>query len=188
MTHANMGDVEHLLFESDVSIYQISKGTGIGETTLHKYRRGQANITNITFNNAIKLQKYYDQLQGDGKMGIRSREENFASALAYLNAVSVRRFEKDKPIIEHTHLASYDKQPMTIYARAIKDVMQYADHFEDMDTKLLDQVHDFIDDLGTERFNDDRLAETYLTHYAKKRKEIEEELEYEEFMLEFLEE
>lgn len=52
-------DIEWLLFESEISIYEISKATGISQQTLYKYTNKISDIKNMTFGNALKLHKYY---------------------------------------------------------------------------------------------------------------------------------
>ncbi len=181
MDYANKKEVEQLLLKSDVSNYRISKETGISEATLNKYKRGDSNLENMTFGNAIKLQDYYTRIKEENELTKNNfREENFARSLAVLNAISLRRFEKNKPSVEVAYKTKMDVKPMTIFARAHKDVMQYADHFDSVDLKLLDRINDHIGVMDTNNFNDDRLDPVYLLYFSKEAMKLEEFVKKEE--------
>lgn len=51
--------IEYLLLNSQITNYQISKDTGIRQTTLSKYATGESNVGNMSLDNAIKLYNYY---------------------------------------------------------------------------------------------------------------------------------
>lgn len=51
-------EIEWLLFESRITSYQISKGTGIAQYTLGKYKKGKSDIGNMSLDNAELLYKY----------------------------------------------------------------------------------------------------------------------------------
>jgi hypothetical protein len=53
--------IEYLLFRSDVSNYQLSKVTGIGQNVLGNYTTGKSDVGNMSLDNAIKL---HDQFKG----------------------------------------------------------------------------------------------------------------------------
>lgn len=52
-------EIEWLLFESEITSYQISKETGIAQYTLGKYRKGNSKIGNMSLDNAEKLYNCY---------------------------------------------------------------------------------------------------------------------------------
>ena len=52
-------NIEKLLFESDISMYKISKATGIAQTTLSRFTRKESNVENMSLKNALKLNEYY---------------------------------------------------------------------------------------------------------------------------------
>jgi len=52
-------NIEKLLFESDVSMYEVSKETGIAQTSLSRYTRKETDINNMRLGHAIKLNDYY---------------------------------------------------------------------------------------------------------------------------------
>lgn len=165
MKYANKNEVEHLLLKSDVSNYRISKDTGIGEGTLNKYKRGEADIENMTFGNAIKLQQYYLKLKEENKLTDKmSREEVFGRAFGVLNIISERHFEKNKPNAETKYMVDFDRKPMTVYFRAHKDVMDYAHKFDEIDLALLDRINEYIGNMDTNEYNDDPLEPVFL-HY-----------------------
>lgn len=53
--------IEYLLFKSGITNYQISKETGIRQTTLGKYTTGKAEISNMSLGNAEKLYAYFKE-------------------------------------------------------------------------------------------------------------------------------
>lgn len=168
MKYANKYDVEYLLLKSDVSNYRISKETGISEATLNKYKRGDSSLENMTFGNAVKLQGYYDKLKkDDGLMKTTTREENFGRALAVLESVGKRRFEKNKPSISALYKSELGIKPMSSFTNAHKDIMQYADHFDAVDIELLDIMDDYVSAISIDEFNDEPLGGKYLLHFSK---------------------
>ncbi len=181
MDYANKKEVEQLLLKSDISSYRISKETGISEATLNKYRRGDSSLENMTFGNAIKLQKYFLELEGEnGLVKKNFREENFARALAVLNAIGNRRFENGKPSVDVAYKTKMDVKPMTIFAKAHQDVMQYSQHFDAIDLKLFDRINDYIGVMDTSSFNDDRLDPVYLLYFSKETVKLNELVKNEE--------
>ena len=52
-------NIEKLLFESDVSMYEVHKATGIAQTTLSRFVRRESDIENMSLRNAIKLNNFY---------------------------------------------------------------------------------------------------------------------------------
>lgn len=55
--------IEWLLTESGVSNYRISKETGISEVMLGRYSSGKIDVGRMSLDNAIKLHKYYTELE-----------------------------------------------------------------------------------------------------------------------------
>ncbi len=55
-------NIEKLLFESGLTNYQISKATGIAQTTLSRFTRKESDIENMSLKNALKLNKYYEEM------------------------------------------------------------------------------------------------------------------------------
>lgn len=52
-------DIEKLLTDSGISIYRISKDTGIAESSLRDYAKGVTKIGNMKLDHAITLHEYY---------------------------------------------------------------------------------------------------------------------------------
>lgn len=52
-------NIEELLFNSDVTMYEVSKATGIAQTTLSRFTRKESDIENMSLRNALKLNEYY---------------------------------------------------------------------------------------------------------------------------------
>lgn len=48
-------NINKLLFESELTNYQISKKTGIAQTTLSRFTRKESDIENMSLKNALKL-------------------------------------------------------------------------------------------------------------------------------------
>ncbi|WP_143833144.1 hypothetical protein [Oceanobacillus timonensis] len=48
-------NINKLLFESGLTNYQISKRTGIAQTTLSRFTRKESDIENMSLKNALKL-------------------------------------------------------------------------------------------------------------------------------------
>lgn len=174
MEYANKQDVERLLFSSEVSSYKIAKETGISEATLNKYRRGESDIDNMTFGNAIKLQNLFLKLKEENKLTKQlTREESFAKALATLDAVSKRRFEKNKPTVSILYRSDLAIKPMTTFTRAHKDVMQYGERFDGIDIELMDRVTGYIGTMSFDDYNDEPLEPSYMVHFSKEAVELE---------------
>jgi DNA-binding Xre family transcriptional regulator len=51
------------LLESDITAYRISKETGISESQLSRMKKGEIEIGRITLDNAIKLNKFWEELK-----------------------------------------------------------------------------------------------------------------------------
>lgn len=56
-------NIKELLENEEVSNYQISKSTGIAQTTLSRFARNESDIGNMSLDNALKLNAYYNQLK-----------------------------------------------------------------------------------------------------------------------------
>lgn len=54
--------IEYLLFKSGITNYQISKETGIRQTTLGKYTTRKSEIGNMSLDNAEKLHAYFKEI------------------------------------------------------------------------------------------------------------------------------
>lgn len=54
-----IGNIKRLLFTSNISMYEVSKATGIPQTTLSRYVRKESDIENMSLKNALKLNDYY---------------------------------------------------------------------------------------------------------------------------------
>ena len=54
--------IEYLLLESPVKVSQISKDTGIRQTTLSRYVTREASVGNMSLDNAILLYDYYNKV------------------------------------------------------------------------------------------------------------------------------
>lgn len=52
-------NIETLLFDTDVTMYEVSQATGIAQTTLSRFTRKESNIENMSLKNALKLNEYY---------------------------------------------------------------------------------------------------------------------------------
>lgn len=51
------------LLESDITAYRISKETGISESQLSRMKKGEIEIGRITLDNAIKLNKFWEEVK-----------------------------------------------------------------------------------------------------------------------------
>jgi len=56
-------NIKELLESEKISNYQISKNTGIAQTTLSRFARSESDIGNMSLDNALKLNEYYNQLK-----------------------------------------------------------------------------------------------------------------------------
>lgn len=54
-----INNIKKLLFESDISMYEVSKATGIPQTTLSRFKRKESDIENMSLKNALKLNDFY---------------------------------------------------------------------------------------------------------------------------------
>lgn len=60
-------EIEYLILESRISNYQISKETGIAQSTLSDYSKGKTDIGRMPLDRAIKLHDYYKKELGEMK-------------------------------------------------------------------------------------------------------------------------
>ena len=56
-------NIYKLLFESGLTNYQISKKTGIAQTTLSRFTRKESDIENMSLKNALKLNELWEDLK-----------------------------------------------------------------------------------------------------------------------------
>lgn len=56
-------NIYKLLFESGLTNYQISKKTGIAQTTLSRFTRKESDIENMSLKNALKLNELWEELK-----------------------------------------------------------------------------------------------------------------------------
>jgi transcriptional regulator with XRE-family HTH domain len=103
-----------------------------------------------------------------------SREEAFGRALAVLDKISERHFEKGKPRASVKYIIDYDRKPATVYFRAHKDIMDYARKFDAIDFALLDRINKYIDSLGIEGFTDEPLDPVHLIYTSKESVKLRE--------------
>lgn len=54
--------IEKLISDKHISNYQISKETGIAQTTLSRFARKESDIGNMSLDNAIKLYDFYKKV------------------------------------------------------------------------------------------------------------------------------
>ena len=54
-----INNIKKLLFESEISMYEVSKATGIPQTTLSRFKRKESDIENMSLKNALKLNDFY---------------------------------------------------------------------------------------------------------------------------------
>lgn len=62
MTIADLDKIKKLL--ETTTAYRISKATGIGETTISRWRTGKTPVEKMSFENAIKLTQYVNEREG----------------------------------------------------------------------------------------------------------------------------
>lgn len=110
----------------------------------------------------------------EGVTSVKSREETFGKALACLNAISTKRFERGKPNVSARYLSDLIDRPMTIYYRAFKDVMQYGAQFDEEDERLLYMAHGFISHIDVEDYSDEALRPSTITYFSNQTKRIVE--------------
>ena len=55
-------NINKLLFESGLTNYQISKRTGIAQTTLSRFTRKESDIENMSLKNALKLNDLWEKV------------------------------------------------------------------------------------------------------------------------------
>lgn len=98
--------IEYLLFESNVSNYQISQATGISQVVFSKYATGKSDIGRMTLDNAEKIYNYY-------KEWLDATEKRFGSVYfdgkeyvlleeAFLN----HHISADFTLVKHVHYAA----------------------------------------------------------------------------------
>ena len=58
-------NIYKLLFESGLTNYQISKKTGIAQTTLSRFTRKESDIENMSLKNALKLNELWEDMKVD---------------------------------------------------------------------------------------------------------------------------
>lgn len=58
-------NINKLLFESGLTNYQISKRTGIAQTTLSRFTRKESEIENMSLKNALKLNALWEEIKED---------------------------------------------------------------------------------------------------------------------------
>lgn len=56
-------NINKLLFESELTNYQISKKTGIAQTTLSRFTRKESDIENMSLKNALKLNELWEEIK-----------------------------------------------------------------------------------------------------------------------------
>lgn len=59
-------DVHWLMHESDVTMYKVSKETGINPSQLSRIKSGEYGLENLTIRNGLKLQTYARKLREEG--------------------------------------------------------------------------------------------------------------------------
>lgn len=150
--------------------YEVAKALNIENRTVNRYQNGNSDISKMTLETAEKLYHYFlDEL---GKM---DREELFSRALAVLNKISVRKriFVERRPSVEALYMGKFSLAPMTIYTRAMKDVMQYGKTFNEYDLKMLARATLYIGYMDTTTFTDDPLSPKSLIYFANETKALE---------------
>lgn len=55
-------NITNLIFKTDLSMYKISKATGVSEQVLGKYKNGDSRIDNMPLETALKLNSFYESL------------------------------------------------------------------------------------------------------------------------------
>lgn len=55
-------NISNLIFKSGVSMYKISKATGVSEPVLGRYKNGSSQIDNMPLETALKLNSFYESL------------------------------------------------------------------------------------------------------------------------------
>ena len=58
-------NIYKLLFESGLTNYQISKKTGIAQTTLSRFTRKESDIENMSLKNALRLNELWEDMKVD---------------------------------------------------------------------------------------------------------------------------
>ena len=96
--------IEYLLLKSDVTNYQISKATGIGQNVLSNYAIGKSSIGNMSLNNALKIHEFYKEM-------LKTMENEFGS-------VTVEG--KEYTLVQKAHL-DYINIPHGEIARLVGD-------------------------------------------------------------------
>ncbi|NTK27658.1 hypothetical protein HQ648_10005 [Enterococcus faecium] len=60
--HADKEKIEKLLFDTDITTYEISKQSSVAETTVSDLRKKKSSIEKMRFDNASKLTKYAEYI------------------------------------------------------------------------------------------------------------------------------
>lgn len=55
-------NISNLIFKSGISMYKISKETGVSEPVLGRYKNGSSQIDNMPLETALKLNSFYESL------------------------------------------------------------------------------------------------------------------------------
>lgn len=160
-------EIEYLLFDSGLSNYQISKGTGISQVTLGRYSKGEADIENMTLGNAIKLYSFYQQSREDGKVGNKDRDLLFGRLLGVSNVFGDLVFEKNKISVSDKYMQRFAKAPATTWAAIHADLMGYTHKFGKKENKLMTLFDEIVGQMDEDDFTDKPLGDKYLIGYYK---------------------
>ncbi|BDH62099.1 hypothetical protein MTP04_22290 [Lysinibacillus sp. PLM2] len=93
------------LMESDISVYRIAKETGVPENTVRRLWNGEAQLDNIRFSLAEKLNKYYVEVVKMNTVVLDGKELDLTVISEYMDdelreAVNDMKFADNQEYIE----------------------------------------------------------------------------------------
>lgn len=109
------------LFKLNVSNYQISKDTKISQMTLSKYATGKSELGNMTLDNAIKLNDYYNKIKGEIEMKTYT---NYFTIDIEVNKVLEVKIQEDVYKVRNSDLDYALKQDIDAFAWIADEIDQ----------------------------------------------------------------
>lgn len=166
--------IEKLLSDPNITNYKIEKETGIRQTVIGKYTRGESEIGNMSLDNAIKLYNYYLKLKGENKLSNEKRDFAFGKLLSICYVLGTRLFEKGKPVIHENLWNEFPRKPVTVFNHLHDVIMQYTHKFKEKENYLIGLFDEIIGEMDDQDFTDEPLGNQYLLAFYKQNHELKD--------------
>lgn len=164
--------IQKLFDDPSISNYKLEKETGLKQSMLGKYTRGESEIGSMSLNNALTLYNYYIKVKEAGEINTDQRDFLWGMLWGATNKLSEKVFEKQRAAVATIHTKKFMKSPMSTWTKVHEDLMNYQHKFGESEEKIIRIFTDILNKMNPLDFSDEPLTDKYILGFYKQQSEL----------------